>query len=160
MTVRYDVRLSRAEGYRKLGMYADACWELEELEGDDRLSDPVLVCRWKIYRDSENLLGEKAMAAEMARRFPADWEWRLRTARAVRRYEDAETALAYLNEKAEAFCGYPAYLYEIGRCKCLTGDLKGARDAVRDAIKLDAEYRAKFVEDEDFDAVWDSFGEK
>ena len=42
MTVRYDVRLSRAEGYRKLGMYADACWELEELEGDDRLSDPVL----------------------------------------------------------------------------------------------------------------------
>ena len=93
MTVRYDVRLSRAEGYRKLGMYADACWELEEQEGDDRLSDPVLVCRWKIYRDSENLLGEKAMAAEMVRRFSADWEWRLRTARAVRRYEDAETAL-------------------------------------------------------------------
>ena len=42
---------------------------------------------------------------------------------------------------------------------CLTGDLKGARDAVREAIKLDAEYRAMFVEDEDFDAVWDSFGE-
>ena len=110
MTVRYDVRLSRAEGYRKLGMYADACWELEELEGDDRLSDPVLVCRWKIYRDSENLLGEKAMAAEMARRFPADWEWRLRTARAVRRYEDAETALGYLQLVAMVVLGVIFFL--------------------------------------------------
>ena len=29
----------------------------------------------------------------------------------------------------------------------------------RDAIRLDGGFRGRFVEDEDFDAVWDSFGE-
>jgi hypothetical protein len=45
-----------------------------------------------------------------------------------------------------------------GRHKCLTGDLKGARKATRKAFELNREYRAKFVEDEDFDAVWRTFG--
>ena len=72
--------------------------------------------------------------------------------------ESAEAALAYLMKEREAFEDDAAYQYEIGRYKCLTGDLKGARKATRRAFELNREYRAKFVEDEDFDAVWDSFG--
>ena len=52
------------------------------------------------------------------------------------------------------------YLYEIGRYKCLTSDLKGARTATKRAFELNrGNPRAKFVEDEDFDAVWESFWE-
>jgi hypothetical protein len=79
--------------------------ELEMLVGKDRMADATLHCRWTIYRDSENWLGARSMAAEMARRDSKDSEWRIRNAHAVR-----------------------------------------------------MNYRAKFVEDEDFDAVWHSFG--
>ena len=72
--------------------------------------------------------------------------------------ESAEAALAYLMKEREAFEDDAAYQYETGRYKCLTGDLKGARKATRRAFELNREYRAKFVEDEDFDALWDSFG--
>ena len=48
-------------------MFADACMELEMLEGKDRMADATLHCRWTIYRDSENWLGARSMAAEMAR---------------------------------------------------------------------------------------------
>ena len=41
----------------------------------------------------------------------------------------------------------------------LTGDFAGARIAVKKAFDLDRKFRAKFVEDDDFDGVWDSFGE-
>jgi hypothetical protein len=50
------------------------------------------------------------------------------------------------------------YLYEIGRYKCLNGDFKGARTVTKRAFELNRGYGAKFVEDEDFDAVWESFG--
>ena len=151
-------RISRADGYRQLEMFADACMELEMLEGKDRMADATLHCRWTIYRDSENWLGARSMAAEMARRDPKDSEWRTRNAHAVRMNENPEAALACLMKEREAFEDDAAYQYEIGRYKCLTGDLKGARKATRRAFELNREYRAKFVEDEDFDAVWESFG--
>ena len=68
MTVHFNVRITRADGYRKLGMYADACGELEALDGSDRQENAVLDCRWLIYRDSDNWLGARSMAGEMARR--------------------------------------------------------------------------------------------
>ena len=66
-------RISRADGYRQLEMFADACMELEMLEGKDRMADATLHCRWTIYRDSENWLGARSMAAEMARRDSKDF---------------------------------------------------------------------------------------
>ena len=42
----------------------------------------------------------------------------------------------------------------------LTGDFAGARIAVKKAFELDRKFRAQFVEDDDFDGVWDSFGEE
>ena len=121
-------RISRADGYRQLEMFADACMELEMLEGQDRMADATLHCRWTIYRDSENWLGARSMAAEMARRDPKDSEWRTRNAHAVRMNESAEAALAYLMKERKAFEDDAAHLYEIGRYKCLTGDPKGAKE--------------------------------
>ena len=151
-------RISRADGYRQLEMFGEACMELEMLEGKDRMADATLHCRWTIYRDSENWLGARSMAAEMARRNPKDSEWRIRNAHAVKMNESAEAALAYLMKEREAFENDAAYQYETGRYKCLTGDLKEARKATRKAFGLNREYRTKFLEDEDFDAVWESFG--
>jgi hypothetical protein len=34
-------RISRADGYRQLEMFADACMELEMLEGKDRMADAM-----------------------------------------------------------------------------------------------------------------------
>jgi len=42
----------------------------------------------------------------------------------------------------------------------LTGDFAGARIAVKKAFDLDRKFRAKFVEEDDFDGVRDSFGEE
>ena len=39
-----------------------------------------------------------------------------------------------------------------------TGDLKGAKEATRRAFELNREYRANFVEGEDSDAAWRTFG--
>jgi|TARA_B110000495_G_C22967514_1_gene567564 hypothetical protein len=60
-------------------MFADACMELEMLEGKER------------------------MAAEMARRDPKDSEWRRRNAHSVRMDENPEAALVYLVKEREAF---------------------------------------------------------
>jgi hypothetical protein len=72
--------------------------------------------------------------------------------------ENPEAVLVYLLKEREAFEIDAAYLYEIGRYKCLTGDFKGARETTGKAFELNRGYRAKFVEDEDFDAVWETFG--
>ena len=151
-------RISRAEGYRQLAMYDEAMLELEEIDYEDRLSKAVLESRWRIYRDAECWMGASAMADAMAKRTPDSSEWRIRKAQALRMEQGADAALAYLLE--ESFEKDPAYSYEIGRFKCLTGDFAGARIAVKKAFELDRKFRAKFVEDDDFDGVWDSFGEE
>ena len=73
--------------------------ELEMLEGKDRMADATLHCRWTIYRDSENWLGARSMAAEMARRNPKHSEWRTRNAHAVRMNESAAAALVFVSSE-------------------------------------------------------------
>ena len=36
----------------------------------------------------------------------------------------------------------------------------GAKISVKKALRLERKFRAKFVEDDDFDGLWDSFGEE
>ena len=48
-------------------------------------------------------------------------------------------------------------LFAIGRYLALADDLNKAKDYIRRAIKLNGMYRSEFLEDDAFDAVWDSF---
>ena len=48
-------------------------------------------------------------------------------------------------------------LFAIGRYLALVGNLNKAKDYIRRAIKLDGKYRSEFLEDDAFDAVWESF---
>ena len=41
------IHLSRSNGYRELGMYDEPILELEEIEGDERLSYEVLEAKYQ-----------------------------------------------------------------------------------------------------------------
>ena len=63
----------------------------------------------------------------------------------------------YHNNLTEGWLLRADVLFAIGRYLALAGNLNKAKDYIRRAIKLNGKYRSEFLEDDAFDAVWESF---
>lgn len=63
-------RLRYAGGYLALGLLTDASDELELIEGDDRLSNEVLILRSDLYMQAKQWDLLEAMARELTQRDP------------------------------------------------------------------------------------------
>jgi Tfp pilus assembly protein PilF len=147
-------RVEHASGYFALGLLREASDELEAIEGPDRLSPEVMAVRCDLYMAAKNWDLLLAVARELTRSRPADEKGWIHTGIALRKMNRVAEARAVLLE-AEPMHGACALLhYNLGCYHCLLGEMDEARERVRRACRMDADFKKAALDDPDLKAIW------
>ena len=148
-------RLRHAAGFLGLEMLIEASEELEAIQGEDRLSDNVLVVRSELYRQAKQWDLLVAVARELTRRSPVSTQGWLALADALREMNQVAKAKAALLEAEPIHGKKNAVLhFNLGRYCCLLGELDEAGERVRKACTMDAEFKTKALDEPDLRALW------
>jgi tetratricopeptide (TPR) repeat protein len=152
-----SVHLSRAKGYRELGMYDQSFLELEEIMGEERLSYEVLEAKYLACKGAKEWEHAEAHANLIRVHHPNRVDGWIMLAECLSELSGAEKAVETLLLDEERFKESARYVYAIGRYYALAQEIQRAKEYTRRAIKMDGSLRAEFIEDSAFDGVWDSF---
>jgi tetratricopeptide (TPR) repeat protein len=151
-------RLRYADGYLALDMLTDASNELELIEGEDRLSNEVLILRSDLYMRAKQWDLLEAMARELTQRDPSYEKGWIDRAYALREMERVPAAKAVLLE-AEPIHGKESGVlhFNLACYHCLLGELEETKTRLRRACQLDEELKIGALEDPDLEALWASW---
>ena len=140
-------RLRYADGYLALGLLTDASDELELIEGEDRLSNEVLILRSDLYMRAKQWDLLEAMARELAQRDPSYEKGWIDRAYALREMERVPAAKAVLLE-AEPIHGKESGVlhYNLACYHCLLGELEETKTRLRRACQLSEEFYESYPE--------------
>ena len=152
-----SVHLSRAKGYRELGMYDQSFLELEEIMGEERLSYEVLEAKYLACKGAKEWEHAEAHANLIRVHHPNRVDGWIMLAECLSELSGAEKAVETLLLDEERFKESARYVYAIGRYYALAQEIQRAKEYTRRAIKMDGSLRAEVLEDSAFDSVWDSF---
>ena len=155
--MKTSVHLSRAKGYRELGMYDQSFLELEEIMGEERLSYEVLEAKYLACKGAKEWEHAEAHANLIRVHHPNRVDGWIMLAECLSELSGAEKAVEILLLDEKRFDESARYVYAIGRYYALANEVQRAREYVRRAVKMDGSLRAEFIQDSAFDAVWDSF---
>jgi tetratricopeptide (TPR) repeat protein len=155
--VKPAVHLSRAKGYRELGMHDASMLELEEITDDAVYLFEVIESKYLTLKAAKAWDYADAVSNMMRTYHPNRVDGWLMKAEALYELEGAEKAVEALLLDEERFGKSARYVYAIGRYYALANEVQRAREYTRRAIKMDGSLRAEFIEDSAFDSVWDSF---
>ena len=151
-----SVHLSRAFGYRELGMYDESFLELEEIQGDEKWSFEVLESKYLTCKGAKKWEHAEAYSNGMRIYHSNRIDGWINQAECLCELRGAEKAVEALLLDEERFKESARYVYAIGRYYALANEIQRAREYTRRAIKMDGSLRTEFLEDSAFDAVWDS----
>ncbi len=151
-------RLQYADGYLALGLLTDASNELELIEGEDRLSNEVLILRSDLYMQAKQWDLLEAMGRELTQRNPNYEKGWIDRAYALREMERVPEAKAVLLE-AEPIHGKKSGVlhFNLACYHCLLGDLEETKTRLRQACQLSEELKASALDDPDLKALWASW---
>ena len=152
-----SVHLSRAKGYRELGMYDQSFLELEEIMGEERLSYEVLEAKYLACKGAKEWGHAEAHANLIRVHHPNRVDGWIMLAECLSELHGAEKAVEALLLKEERFEQSARYVFSIGRYYALSHEIQRAREYTKRAIKMNGSLRAEFLEDPAFNEVWDSF---
>ena len=155
--MKTSIHLSRAKGYRELGMYDQSFLELEEIMGEERLSYEVLEAKYLACKGAKEWEHAEAHANLIRVHHPNRVDGWIMLAECLSELHGAEKAVETLLLDEERFKESARYVYAIGRYYALANEIQRAKEYTRRAIKMDGSLRAGFLEDSALDTVWDSF---
>jgi hypothetical protein len=147
-------RTGHAIGYLALGLLVDASDELEAIEGPDRLSPEVMRVRCDLYmmaKDWELLL---AVARELTRSRPSDEKGWIHAGIALRKLDRVAEARAVLLDAEPMHTRCAVLHYNLGCYHCLLGEMDAARERVRRACRVNADFKKAALDDPDLKAIW------
>jgi hypothetical protein len=148
--------LQAAVGYLELGMVEDAANEIECIPPDQKNSSEVLDVRLEIYRASEKWTLMAVVARELWKRHqdqPVYWN---HFAWAVRRAESIESANDILMDALKRFPRDALTRFTLGCYACQMGQIKLAKEWVRQAIDFDPKFKMLAIDDPDLEPLWAS----
>jgi hypothetical protein len=150
-------RISYALGYIELGLVNQASDELESIEGEDRLSIPVMLARIELYMEAKDWELLVAVAKGVAKADPKHERAWIGWAYGLRCLERVAEAKAVLLEadghhgKASALLHYNLSCYE-----CLLGDIEQAKTRLHQACKMGGkQFKTMALDDEDLKPMWE-----
>ena len=138
-------------------MFDESILELESINQDDVWTYEVIKAKYLTYRDAKAFEEAEAMSKAMRIYHNHLTEGWLLRAECLYETKGAKQAAEVLIEDEDSFKEQADVLFAIGRYLALAGNLNKAKDYIRRAIKLNGKYRSEFLEDDAFDAVWESF---
>jgi predicted Zn-dependent protease len=138
-------------------MYDQSFLELEEIQGDERLSYEVLEAKFLACKGAKKWEHAEAHAKLIRVHHPNRIDGWIILAESLYELHGAEKAVGALLLDEEHFKESARYNFAIGRYFALANEIQRAREYTKRAIKMDGSLRAEFLEDSAFDSVWDSF---
>jgi len=154
-TISIHRRLEYARGYIALGLINEASEELEAITGNARLSTEVLRVRVDLYMEAKQWDLVVDVAKPVCLATPEDegawiaWAYALREKQQVKEAQDVLLQAEPMHGKNCAVLHYNLACYA-----CLLGDKKEAKRRLARACKMDAQWKAAALEDEDLRAMW------
>jgi len=128
-------RLDAADGWTRLGNYAEATAELDQIDPAAQGKLDVLNARWHVryaVRDWDDAL---KIAGTITESFPNCRLGFLRRALCLCKLGQFLTAISILEQAIERFGESPLLVTAIACCHCKLGNLEGGRLIVEDAIE-------------------------
>ena len=143
-------------GYVQLGMLQEANTELENIDPFLRAAPEILALRIEIYRG----LKKWELMAEIAKRLsdfqPNYVQWVVSYAYATRRADSIQAAKEILLNAEPKFPKEAIIKYNLACYFCQTQDIETAKNYLKQAFKIDSNWRLQALEDEDLKPLWDS----
>ena len=155
--MKTSVHLSRARGYRELGMYDKSFLELEEIMGAERFSYEVLEAKYQACKGATKWEHAEAHSNLLRVYYPDRVEGWINQAECLCELHSPKKAVEALLPHQERFKESARYVFAIGCYYSLSDEVLLARDYVARAIKMDPSLKTEFAEGSEFDALWDSF---
>jgi Tfp pilus assembly protein PilF len=155
--IAIDRHLQAAVGYLELGMVEDAANEVECIPPDQKNSSEVLGVRLEIYRAAEKWTLMEVVARELWKRHQDEPVYWNDLAWATRRAVSIESANDILMDAVKKFPRDALTHFNLGCYACQMGELKLAKEWVRQAIDYDAKFKLIALDDADLEPLWDSF---
>ena len=141
--------LSYANGYRQLGMFADAHSELAKIHPDFQEIKEVYVSSLAISSDEKDWEKVVELGRYLATTFPDEVEWWVQWAYALRRSDSVDAARDILESALVVFPVEPCLHYNLGCYACIDGELDLAKGWLTRAIELESDYKLMAMDDED-----------
>jgi tetratricopeptide (TPR) repeat protein len=155
--VKTSIHLSRANGYRELGMFDESILELESIRQEDVWSYDVIQSKYLTYFEAKQFEMASAMTHALRIHHSHLNEGWLLWAECIFHSEGPSAAANLLIDKSETVGNEADVLFSIGRFLAMAEDFSNAKNYIRRAIKLNHKYRKAFLEDPVFDGLWESF---
>ncbi len=146
--------ITKAEGYLELGLYQEAFDELENLEGDDRISKETWALRCMLYQATEQWEAMRDTAKHLVSTAPHEVEYWLMAATATRKAENVDAAEQVLRFALKFLPADPMIHYYIACYACQLGRLDEARDRLKVAFDSRGDLKFTALEEPDLREVW------
>lgn len=155
MSLSTTVRLRHATGYLALKLGNEAREELALIPQSDWGRRDVLEGRLELHMAAKEWALVIGFGEQLARRYPDSESGWIHWAYALRELERVSQARDVLLEAEPQHGTRSAVLhYNLGCYHCLLGDIPTARERVRRACTMDAQFKATSLDDPDLAALW------
>lgn len=141
-----------------LGMTGAAHEELDAVDADDQLTEPVLLARIDLYAESRQWDALVAVAGGFSARWPASPHGWIGWAYGLRELGKVSDARSVLADAEPLHVEYPLLHYNLACYACLLGDIPEAKRRLAIACKAEAAYKEMALDDEDLRAMWEDIG--
>ena len=139
-------------------MDQDAWDELESMPPRDRARVEVVLTRLLIMQKTGRWDTGAEIARGAIRAYPDRPDLYLIGAYAIRRSEDVQSALDFLEIGHGCMGEEATYWFNIGCYHCQLGDLGEAKRCVKKAVSLDKSFQMMALDDEDLEPLWEELG--
>lgn len=155
--MKTSIHLSRANGYRELGMFDQSILELESIRQEDVWSYDVIKSKYLTYFEAKQFEMASAMTHALRIHHSHLSEGWLLWAECTFQTDGPKAAADLLIDEDKTVSQYADVLFSIGRYLAMAEDFSNSKNYIRRAIKLNHKYRKAFLEDQVFDGLWESF---
>lgn len=143
-----------AIGYAELGMFDEANAELECIDAFNRAAPEVLRVRVATYHGLKKWDALQTVAARLVEHEPTNVQWLVSLAYATRRAVSIGAACNILLAAETQFPNEAIIAFNLGCYYCQLGELETAKDYLRRAFAIDANWRAAALDDKDLEPLW------
>ena len=150
------VHWERASGYFALEMYEEAERELRALPKEEPWSKNAKILLLGIRQEQENWALMQKIAADLRRESPSEGDWWISEAFATRRCDSIEAAREILLEGLGIHPGNALIRYNLACYACLLNSPDECLNLLKEAVKMDENFKAMALEDEDLEQVRDA----
>ena len=152
--------LEAACGYAQLGMFHDANAELEKIDPFLRAAPEILALRIEIYRGLEKWELMQQIAKRLKEFQPDNVQWTIPLAYATRRAYSIDVAMEILLDAEARFPREAAIPYNLACYYCQRGEMEKAKRYLKQAFKIDLDWRKAALEDADLKPLWEALATK